>query len=275
MKPDMFSKLGPLPTWAWAAGIIGAYLLWQHGKTTAATGTAVDSNTLLPDNNSQLLPGAATPSIDPSQAGYNYNDVLGGTYEGAVGGGGGGILQTATGTSYNFGTNEQWGNYAINQLSAAGTAGSDATNAIAHYLAGDPLSPSEVAIVNNAIQKFGAPPLFLPLNSQPTSPTPISTPTPAPMPTSAQAPDAAQRQFYTEFGVSPGSITLGGDLNPDNQLQDAVRLAPQTQTVQGQQYNTLSYINRFGVVVNTLDTPANRANLAAEGDRVLTPLPNG
>lgn len=158
-KPDLFSKVGPLPAWAWGAIVVVGFLAYRHfgSKAPAAVdpGNLVDGSLTSPatdfaDSGSGGGGGAVT-SYDPSSSGYNYGDVLAGSYTGST-------------TGAVFSTNQQWGVYAVNNLPKQGYAAGEVVSAITFYLAGMPLTSNQAAIVQAALSNYGSPPLPLPIN---------------------------------------------------------------------------------------------------------------
>jgi hypothetical protein len=201
-KPDLFSKIGPLPAWGWGLIVVGAYLVYRRmsGGSAQAVDNPVESESFVSGDD----PNASLPTIDPSSAGYNYNDVLEHSYTGSVAG---------SGTSYS--TNQQWGISVISNLIKMGRPAGDVTSAITYYLSGHALTAAQAGIVTDAIANFGPPPLPLPLVSGDSSggsgrgssggsgtpiptPTPVPTPTPTPVPVSTPAPPT---KYYGEPGI--------------------------------------------------------------------------
>lgn len=183
-KPDLFSKVGPLPAWAWGALALVAFFAFQHfhgGGTPQAVDNPVEGQGL--DPNTTANADSGIPTVDPSQAGYNYGDVLGGNYGG-----------TTSGTVYS--TNQQWGVAAIQGLIRMGVPASLATTSVTLYLSGTALTADEATTIGQAIAAFGPPPLPLPVTqSAPvaTAPAPSPTPKPAPAPTPKPAPVPAPK----------------------------------------------------------------------------------
>lgn len=158
--PDLFSKVGPLPAWAWGALVVGGYVVWSHmhasapmAENTADTQTVDSSN----DGSGDVSfpPTSFGAPLAPADAAYDYSTTLDGTYGGSV-----------AGTV--FTSNQQWAVYAIGNLTRAGYPTSTVTSGITHYLAGSPLTQAEQDVVTAAIQLIGPPPLPLPI-------TPVSS----------------------------------------------------------------------------------------------------
>jgi LysM repeat protein len=166
-KPDLFSKIGPLPAWAWGAVVVVGYLAYKHfsgGSATAVqvTDSPVDSTTT--DGTDGTIVDQSNPdSYDPSTSGYNYSDVLEGNYTG-----------TTAGTGTSFSTNQQWAISCISNMSKMGMSSSLVTTAITLYLAGQSLTPAEASVVSLAITDFGPPPLPLPVSVTPAPVTPTA-----------------------------------------------------------------------------------------------------
>lgn len=158
--PDLFSKIGPLPAWAWGAGVVGAYILWSHHTAPpAAVDNTVDGAADNMDTGTADTSGDSTvPPLDPSQAGYNFGDVNSGYYGGTVAGS-------------TFTSNQQWSVYVIGALvKDFSYPAAKVSTAITYYLAGKQLTPDEVNIVQAAITNYGPPPLPMPVNTVPTTP---------------------------------------------------------------------------------------------------------
>jgi hypothetical protein len=177
-SPDLFSKVGPLPAWAWGAIVIGGYLAYTHftassvpAAVDATDGTDNTADNLDTGDPSQVDASGVDSPLDPSVAGYSYGDVNSGDYGGTV-----------SGTT--FTSNQQWAVYAINGLVRQGYPVSTTTTAITYYLAGKPLTAQEASIVQAAISSFGTPPLPMPVTLVSTSPASSGT-LPAPHVTGA------------------------------------------------------------------------------------------
>lgn len=171
--PDLFSKVGPLPAWAWGAVVVGGYIVYQHmhsGVPPQALDNPMETGS---DPYADGATSGGLPSIDPSTAGYNYQDVLSGSYEG-----------TTTGSGTRYSTNQQWAISVISNLTSMGFSASLVTTAVSKYLAGQALTSSESQAINAAITNFGPPPLPLPVTSTPTPaptvPKPVAKPVAAP-----------------------------------------------------------------------------------------------
>lgn len=167
--PDLFAKVGPLPAWAWGLIAVGGYTLWSHMHSSKATATEPDTtDPTTQDIGSDAgagLGGSFLTPDNPSDAGYNYGDVLAGDYSGTV------VPSSTANGSSQFQSNQAWGVYAIEFMVQQGYSASTVTNAITHYLAGSALTAAEMQVVSAAVSLIGPPPLPLPLNA-------VSTPTP-------------------------------------------------------------------------------------------------
>jgi hypothetical protein len=141
--PDFQQKLGPLPMWAWAVGVVAAYLVYSHfirSKTSTAT---TDGATDLVDGNSGDIlgtSGSATSGISGSTTG-------------------------STGVNGTAPTNQSWGLGAISGLIANGQyQAGDVENAITQWLSGSSLSTvNDWNIVNTALKNYGPPPTPVPV----------------------------------------------------------------------------------------------------------------
>lgn len=155
--PDLFSKIGPLPAWAWASMVVGGYLVYTHinaGGPIVSDGTDNLDTGYGDENAGTDFGGGSEAALDyyGGGGGYNYGDVLSGDYDSGIAGS-------------TFTSNQQWGLYAISALIAHGTGAATATSAISHYLAGTSLTNDEAAAINAAITLVGPPPLPLPLST--------------------------------------------------------------------------------------------------------------
>lgn len=160
---DLFSKIGPLPAWAWAAGVVGAYIVWSHHNGGGAA--AVDNPTVSEADNLDY------GSLGSDSSGYSGGDT--GFQVPSSG-----YLDPLTGepldpTANPFTSNAQWGVYVINGEIKQGSPAGVTTTAITYYLSGKAVTQEEATIIGKAIQDFGSPPNPLPINviSGPTPPT--------------------------------------------------------------------------------------------------------
>jgi hypothetical protein len=125
-------KVGPLPLWAYAAIIVGgAYGVywWKNrvGTSTPVVQTEVGSGM----SASGPMPGT-------------------GTYDGTVTGG------NKAGPAAQ--TNAQWAKKVADGMIATGSNPTDANNAVAAYINGQPLTAVQQAIINVALTIYGNPP---------------------------------------------------------------------------------------------------------------------
>jgi hypothetical protein len=146
MGLDLSKKYGPLPTWGWAALVIGAYLVFRHIQVGRAAATGGGSTDALTTDAS--IPGDALGSSGAAGSGYA------GT--GSVTPGGAGLPTP---------TNQSWAMAAIGGLVGTGKyKATDITTAISDYLTGQALDVHQVAIVNDAMTGYGTPPTPVPVN---------------------------------------------------------------------------------------------------------------
>lgn len=187
-------KLGPLPIWAWAAVVVGTYLLYHYLKSrnsaASAAGSAV-GGTVAGGNNA---PGLGY-QIGP---GGQIYDPTTGT-----------VLGTLSGTTPNTGsdttTPQGWLAAAQSALQGLGLDNNTINGALNDYVAGNPLPQSEYNIVQEALKIVGAAPSSLGNPSLAPPPvTPTAPPSPTPAPTSTNNPSGANPP-------SLGSILPAGD----------------------------------------------------------------
>lgn len=155
--PAEFShKIGPLPAYAWAAAIVGGYLVFKRSQ--ASTSSAAGSTVPTPTAADAALAG----SIVPDTAGGDASTQA-----------------TAQATPSTPTTNSQWLNAAVTALIAQHLDPVTAENALNKYLSGLPLTATEHTMVSSAISAIGPPPEGAPVSgSVPTSTPPTSTPPP-------------------------------------------------------------------------------------------------
>jgi hypothetical protein len=159
-------KLGPLPIWAWAAVVLGSYLLYHYlkNRNSSAAGSpagTVAGGTGAPSLGLQIGPGGQI--IDPTT----------GNVIGTVGSPGG----TGTNTT----TVQGWIAAVQNALQGLGYDNNAMNQALQDYVAGKPLSQQEYNIIESAIKTVGGAPASLgnPILA-PTPPTPPAPPVQTP-----------------------------------------------------------------------------------------------
>ena len=167
MPEGLQKKLGPLPVWAWAVVVVGAYLVYRYIHSHQGQAAAA---------------GASTGSVSTGQAssGLAYDPSTGAIYDPNSGT----IYGTMPQSSGNNGTGSvsDWLTSAVNALQSLGYTPDQYQPALQDYLAGNPLTQTEAAIVHAAGSVVGtAPGLPLPTatitaNMQPQAagPTPAS-----------------------------------------------------------------------------------------------------
>lgn len=178
-------KVGPLPLGVWLVLAVGIY--WYMKKRGgAATGAQTD-------------PAGNTGQINP-RTGYVYGSPEDQAAQASNGAGTG--LGTESGTSGGstvagvYADNTAWASAAINYLVSIGEDAVSSNSAITQYLASQPLTTNQQALVNLAIQRIGGPPQ----PPQPgTAPPPVVTP-PSPGQVYATNPP-------TGLAVAPASST--------------------------------------------------------------------
>jgi hypothetical protein len=161
-------KVGPLPLGVWLVAAIAIYWYMSRRSASSSGGAAQG-----PGN--QTDPAGNTGYIDPS-TGYVYGspeDTAQLQAEGQQSGSGSGSSQNpAVGSTYD--NNNAWGRAAINYLAGLGIDASVANQSVQLYLTSQPLTTSQQANVNLAIQALGPPPdLPGPVTG---NPPPVTTP---------------------------------------------------------------------------------------------------
>lgn len=127
-------KLGPLPIWAWAAVIVGSYLLYHYLKNrSAAAGTT------------GLVGGTGTTLGTDNAGSAGSGNTTGGT--------------TTSGTDTT--TPQGWLAAAQNALQGLGLDNNTINGALNDFVSGQPLPQSEYNIVTEAIKIIGAAPSSL------------------------------------------------------------------------------------------------------------------
>lgn len=146
---DLTAKLGPLPYWEWAVGAIAVYFVYSHflhPKVTVAT-----------------APNPTDAVVDDG-SGDVTGDILGGS-----GSGSSGSTDYSGDTSGLSGlaapTNLSWLHNAIDGLLGSQYNSADINDALTNWMAGNPITADQRAIVAAAIEKFGAPPTPIPTNN--------------------------------------------------------------------------------------------------------------
>jgi hypothetical protein len=201
-------KLGPLPVWVWgvlAGGAISAgRWAWDKNKNsgTAAVDPAADAGA------SPAVPASAS-GAGAAGLGGDYGYPNSGAWEGppATAPTDGSTPAAGTPATTPAETNAEWVRRAVAALIAAGTGPLVASEAIRKYLAGEPVTPAEQALISSALQSQGmppegAPPLTAAAPTNPgtvnTTPPPAPTPAPAPAPAPSPAPTvpAGRRQLW-------------------------------------------------------------------------------
>lgn len=163
-KLDLTKKIGPLPLWAWAAAAVGIW--WYFQRQQSKSGSQAP--------NQQTDPAGNIGSIDPA-TGYVYGTpedtaALAANNAGTTGSGSSGT--NATTGAQTYADNNSWGIAAVNYLVGRGIDATVANSAISAYLGSQPLTTSQQADVNLAIQVLGAPPSL----PSPAQTTPVTTP---------------------------------------------------------------------------------------------------
>ena len=148
-------------------GIAGVYVAWRWYAARKASAAA----------------GAAPTPVDTSNTGAAQGSVSGYTNPG-------GIPQTST-TSSAPADNAAWTAKVVSDLSGIGYDGQAVALAVGQYLAGQPLTPDQQAIIRVAWGYDGKPPQSTNLSIIPAQGPPTPTPTPTPEPTPVPEPTAA------------------------------------------------------------------------------------
>ena len=200
-------KTGPFPLWMWIAGGIGVWYFLGRGKGTPGSGTGAA--------NQQTDPAGNIGSIDPA-TGYVYGTPEDTAALAANNAGTGSDTGTGSGstTAGQYPDDATWGRAAVNYLVGIGVDPTQANQAITLYLASQPLSTTQQADVNSAIQALGAPPDLpgpAPGNpgtiTQPPGGTPPVTHTPPPHEPPPYKPPAAKPQAPKNLRVTGNNGT--------------------------------------------------------------------
>lgn len=215
LKETFTTKIGPLPTIAWAGLAGGAYYLYASRKaknaavtTTSQTGTSAD-----PFNTGQ------GSSLGDAMNNPGYSDAAS-----AFMGGGSSAVSTPGNATPTIDSNTTWGKMAADYLVSLGVDPADAQTSISSYLygTGQALNPTQAAALNNALRKFGSPPggVIAPpaVTSNPVipnTPTPVATPTPVKTTTPADPLAAYEGKFVDANGdyfaiYAPGTFGNSG-----------------------------------------------------------------
>jgi hypothetical protein len=196
------AKIGPLPAWAWGLGlggvIVGVRAYRAHQSTPAAAVTSDGDNATAGAN----LSGDITEQ--GTQTGTVGNYPIPSAYQGNPGGVIIGPDGNLTGTSDGPLNNKEWSDRAFDVLRARGYDSVAAIEALRKFLAGDPLTSGEEAMIGIALDKLGPPPEGAPAISRASTqssgapapqpapsqviPTPVPVPVPTPVPVPAPAP---------------------------------------------------------------------------------------
>jgi Fibronectin type III domain len=162
-------KIGPLPLFVWIAIGLGLYLYFQ--KRGSGSGTAA------PGTNQATDPAGNIGTIDPA-TGYvdgTPEDLASIAADNGGGSGSSGTSSTSGATvAGQFSDNNAWASAAINYLVGLGIDPTQANEAVQDFLASQPLSVTQQADVNEAIQSLGAPPT--PPGPSGTTSAPVVTP---------------------------------------------------------------------------------------------------
>lgn len=196
MPLDLTGKMGPLPVWAWG-GIIGVTVVgfsyWRTSHNAAVN---------------------AAPSYDSVDGAFGSASPNGSTpTDPGIAGGGGATtdpvppaLPDFSGTTPDFSNVDfqdttslnTWVARAILWLSGQGVSPANAQQALSDYLSGASLSSNSMAIVQQALSRFGAPPLGVDPATVDTSPAmPAAQRTPDNTPLPPDKPGYARRWNYT------------------------------------------------------------------------------
>lgn len=185
-------KLGPLPIWAWAAVVIGSYLLFHYLRSRNSGGSTVPSGTVQAGNGAAPIGGL---QIGP---GGQIYDPTTGSIVGSITGAGG------QGTGPNTTTAQGWLAAAQTALQGLGLDNNTINGALNDYAAGSPLPPAEYNIIQEAIKIVGAAPSSLGNPSQ-------GPPGPPPPPSNPYADELFQGSGYNAGSEATGIVTsLGG-----------------------------------------------------------------
>jgi hypothetical protein len=173
VEQTLSEKKGPLPVWGYGALVGVAFIYFMHKQSTAAANAAAASDA------SSI--GVVDPSALTTDGSSVYStDQTAGTLSGY-------LASDPTNTAQNVGiaasglpgpvTNAQWARVVADYLNGLGDVPSLVATALSKYLAGQPLSPAETSVVNQALTYGGTPPEgVIPVNGSTASPEPTPTP---------------------------------------------------------------------------------------------------
>lgn len=175
---------GGVPVWAYGAGfaVVFIVVMYLRNRHAAKTQQTIDPNAANANGTGTFDPNAVDPSTgltfaQEGPAGYGLpagpiGQYLGNnpTFPGYP------VGATAQGLPAPI-TNQQWSRLAFDELAAKGDDPSLVGNALSKFLAGQPLSDAEKAIVSLAETIFGAPPEgLIPINTGTPPPPPVEQP---------------------------------------------------------------------------------------------------
>lgn len=183
-ESDLTKKIGPLPVWAWGAIIVvGGLAIKTILARRKAANQPVASTVAGTTDASSVADTTASPSGD-SQAGLLSNDPFAQAS---------GTFLTSDPTNPAFPTytspsggtsaitDAQWGRQAQDYLDGLGSDPAAVSTAISNYLNGLPVTSQGKALINQALNKFGAlPEGVLPITVVDPA-APVATPAPAPI----------------------------------------------------------------------------------------------
>jgi LysM repeat protein len=168
-------KIGPLPVGVWAIAGVGIWWFVSK-KKTAASATSSTTATGTPQGTEPGTegtdPAGNTGLLDPS-TGYVYGtpeDLAALDQNNPSGSSDSSGSSSSSGQTYT--TNQAWESAAINYLVGIGDDATLSNSSISQYLASQPLTTEQQAMVNSAILALGAPPQ----PPTPTTTTPVVTP---------------------------------------------------------------------------------------------------
>lgn len=146
ISESLTAKVGPLPVWAWSlAGVVGLRgISWWRARQTPAAEPAAEpaAGTDTPASAYPANYDAGVPAIAPLNPTPSTSTTT--------------VSLPPTAPAYV--DNDAWRRAAIDALIARGVPATEAVEAISAYLAGEPISGAQEAMVNTAANIIGQPP---------------------------------------------------------------------------------------------------------------------
>ena len=197
--PSLGKNIGPLPAGVWVAsiggGLVIAFVIRRRRGAATPTAAALDSTNLPADNNSTAAGSGnlyQPPAAPTGGAGGGSASAGGADGSGGLGAPGAPDAPLDPFAGIDLGspkTNDQWSQVAERRLLSLGFNPLLVDSALAQYLTGGQLSPSQQAVIGEALLSAGPPPVQPPpaLPGAPRDPVhapviPVHAPLPTPRP---------------------------------------------------------------------------------------------